>query len=282
MRKELIYVHMAVLLFGLSGLFGKWLALPAHYIVLGRVFFGALFLLLILLILKKTLRLPRLVDYLPFILIGGVLAIHWGSFFHSIQISTVAIGLVTFATFPVFASVLEPIFFKETFQKRSFVLAIITLFGVVLLIPEFDFSNNLTQGAVWGLISAVTFAVLSMLNRKYVQHHSSLKIGFYQNVFAFFWLLPIAYATPKIQFTMMDISLLVLLGVVFTGGAHVFFIQGLRKMNVRTASIIASLEPVYGIIAAAFLLQEIPQIREWIGIVIILCAAIYASIPKKI
>ena len=41
-------VHLAVLLFGLSGLFGKLITLPAIIITLGRVFFSSLFLLCLL------------------------------------------------------------------------------------------------------------------------------------------------------------------------------------------------------------------------------------------
>ncbi len=36
---SLLEIHLAVLLFGVSGLFGKLLALPSMIIVLGRVFF---------------------------------------------------------------------------------------------------------------------------------------------------------------------------------------------------------------------------------------------------
>ena len=38
--KSLIEIHIAVLLFGLAGLFGKLISLPSTIIVLGRVFFA--------------------------------------------------------------------------------------------------------------------------------------------------------------------------------------------------------------------------------------------------
>ncbi|HEX4884304.1 MAG TPA: EamA family transporter, partial [Casimicrobiaceae bacterium] len=39
---SLVLVHVAVLLFGFAGLFGKWLALPPAAIVLGRTVVAAL------------------------------------------------------------------------------------------------------------------------------------------------------------------------------------------------------------------------------------------------
>jgi drug/metabolite transporter (DMT)-like permease len=75
-----------------------------------------------------------------------------------------------------------------------------------------------------------------------------------------------------------DILLLLLLGVLFTGVAHSLFIKGLKNIKVRTASIIASLEPVYGIIIAAFLLKEIPTTKTVIGGVLILGCVLYSTI----
>jgi len=97
------------------------------------------------------------------------LAIHWGTFFQAIQISTVAVGLLAFSTFPIFTTFLEPIFFKEKLRLSNIILAIITLGGVALVIPNFELSNNVTQGALWGIASGFSFSILSILNRKYVK-----------------------------------------------------------------------------------------------------------------
>lgn len=54
---------------------------------------------------------------------GIILAVHWTTFFQSIQMSTVAIGLLTFSTFPVFTTFLEPYFFKEKINVKDIVIA---------------------------------------------------------------------------------------------------------------------------------------------------------------
>ena len=77
---------------------------------------------------------------------GVILAIHWTTFFKSIQVSTVAIGLLTFSTFPVFVTFLEPYFFKEKIKLSDVVIAIVTFLGVMLVIQKFELGNNLTQG----------------------------------------------------------------------------------------------------------------------------------------
>jgi Predicted permeases len=278
--RSLMEIHFAVLLFGLSGLFGKLLLLPSIVIVLGRVFFSSIFLLILLLYLKKDIKLKQRKDYFYLIIMGMVLAVHWGTFFRSIQVSTVAVGLLTFSTFPVFVTFLEPLFFKEEIGVSDILIAIITFSGVVLIVPKFELGSSITQGALWGILSGFTYGVLSMLNRKYVREYSSLVISFYEQCTATVLLIPFYYLYKPV-FQYRDIVLLILLGVVFTGISHSIFINGLKNIKARTAGIISSLEPVYGIVFSIFLLKEIPTLREVIGGVIILAAAFYSTVKTK-
>jgi drug/metabolite transporter (DMT)-like permease len=279
-NKSLIEIHLAVFLFGLSGLFGKFLSLSPIIIVLGRVFFSSIFLLILMLFLKKEIKLKEKKHYYYLIAMGVILAIHWSAFFQSIQVATVAIGLITFSTFPVFVTFLEPYFFKEKIELVDVIVAIISFLGVLLVVPRFELGNNLTQGVLWGIISSFTYAILSMLNRKYVQEYSSSTIAFYEQFVATIVLIPFFFL-QKPTFQPNDIFLLILLGVVFTGISHLTFINGLKNIKTQTAGIISSLEPVYGIIFAAFLLREIPTLREVLGGIIILGTVFYSTIKSK-
>ncbi|WP_371381031.1 DMT family transporter [Sporomusa aerivorans] len=279
-HKSLLEIHISVLLFGLSGLFGKLIVLPPMMIVFGRVVFASIFLYLLLRYRKKEIRLERPADYGYMAVIGFLLAIHWSTFFLSIQISTVAIGLLTFSTFPVFVTFLEPFFFKEKIVTADIAVALITFLGVVLVVPEFEMGNQLTQGALWGGISGFSYALLSMMNRKYAGKYSGTVIAFYEQFIAAVLLLPFLFwYKPLVQ--PADIALLVILGIVFTGVAHSLFINGLKNIRTQTAGIISSAEPVYGIISAAVLLHEIPSLRELAGGCIILGAVLYSTVRSK-
>ena len=276
-RRGLLEIHIAVLFFGLAGLFGKLVLLPPTIIVLGRVFFATIFLSLVLLYLKQGIRLRQKQDYFFMALMGVILAVHWFTFFQAIQVSTVAIGLLTFSTFPVFVTFLEPFFFRERMELKDILVAFVAVVGVALVIPEFEIKNSMTRGALWGISSGFTFALLSIMNRKYVKEYSSIIVAFYQDSIATVVLLPFLFlATPVFRPT--DILLLSILGVIFTGLAHTLFIKGLASVKAQKASIIASLEPVYGIIAAILLLGAIPALKVVLGGVIILGAAFYATV----
>ncbi len=276
-HNSMISIHVAVFFFGLAGLFGKLVALPATLIVLGRVIFASLALAVVLVAQRRGLRLQARRDGMVMVLMGLVLAIHWITFFQAIKVSTVTIGLLTFSTFPVFVAFMEPYFFNERLRRSDVMVALAALAGVALVIPRFEFANQIMQGVLWGIASGFTFAVLSILNRKFARHYSSLVIAFYQDLVAAVVLLPLV-SVYDVRWELKDILLLVFLGVVCTGFAHSLFIRSMASIKARTASVVACLEPVYGILVAAFLLNEIPDMRVIAGGGIILSAAAYVSI----
>lgn len=279
-RYSLLAVHAAVVLFGFAGLFGKFLDLPPMIIVLGRTFFGACALGLFFLVTGTKIRLRSIKHLGVFIFLGFVLATHWTTFFHSIQISTVAVGLLTFSTFPIFVTFMEPYFFKERIHSIDIVTAFLVLCGLVLVVPEFDFDHQVTKGAFWGVVSGFTFAVLSIMNRRYVSFYASTVIAFYENAFATLFLLPFLARMPD-SLPLNDFLKLLFLGVFCTALAHGLFIWGLKTIRAQLASITACLEPVYGIFFAFVILGEIPAPRTALGGVLIVGTLIFASAQAK-
>lgn len=278
-RYGLFEIHIAVLLFGLAGLFGKFLTLSPLLIVFGRTFFASITLSVILVFSTIKLRAQSMRDLSALIMLGVILAIHWITFFHAIQISTVAVGLLTFSTFPVFVTFMEPYFFKEKLRRFDILTAGSVVLGLILVIPSLDFQNHITQGAFWGTISGFTFAVLSILNRKYVSTYPSMMIVWYQNLIATIILLPfIFFDDLTLQAT--DFAMLALLGIFCTALAHALFIKSLVHIKTQLASITACLEPVYGIIFAFVLLGEIPTFRTILGGGIILGTITIASMKR--
>ena len=273
---SLFEVHLAVIFFGLAGLFGKWIDLPPSLITYGRCAFAFAALFFLILFSKERFALKRVSHYCAFAGLGMLLALHWWTFFHSIQMSTVAVGLLTFSTFPVFTVFLEPLFFKEKITWTDIVAALITLGGIACIVPDFDMSHSTTVGAIFGVLSGASFAVLQILNRKYVQNYSGRLITFYQTGIASFALLP-AVSVANSGFSLSDVGMLAVLGVLCTATAHSLFINGLRSVKVRSASIIAGLEPVYGIVFAILFLHEIPSWKEICGGAVILSAASWVS-----
>ena len=274
---SLLEIHGAVVLFGLAGLFGKWLALSPLIIVLGRVVFAALVLGLILLLTRRPFGISRPGDRLLFLGLGILLAVHWSVFFLSVQVSTVAVGLLSYSSFPVFTAFLEPAFFRKRLDLFNVLFAGICLLGVFLIVPRFVWSDAVFRGVLYGLAAGLTFAVLSIINRMLTARHDSVKIAFWQDSIAALALLPFFFILRP-ALTGKDLGLLLFLGIVCTAGAHTLFIEAMRRQTAQTASIISSLEPVYGIALAYLFLREIPAPRTLLGGAVILAAVIVISL----
>lgn len=272
-------VHASVALFGLAGLFGKWLTLRPHFIVLGRVVFAAAALALIIRLSGGRFSIRRKIDGGLFLLQGLILAVHWILFFESIRVSTVAVGLLAYSSFPVFTAFLEPLFFRTRLSRRHLGLSLACLAGVFLLVPRFSWSERVFQGVVTGLGAGATFALLSIINRKLSFRYASPVVAFYQDAGAALFLLPAALLKPP-ALTGRDFALLAILGLLCTALAHTLFIAGMRRLSAQTASIISALEPVYGIALAALLLGERPSARTIAGGLIILTAVFVLSLSN--
>ncbi|WOD41294.1 DMT family transporter [Nodosilinea sp. E11] len=278
-KTALLQVHASVFLFGLSGLFGKFLDLPATVIVLGRTGFATLALGLVLAVGRSSLRPGAAKDLLGLALLGMLLAFHWVSFFRSIQLATVAIGLLTFSSFPVFVTLLEPLLFKTVWRWRDGAIAGLVVLGVALVIPEYRLGSTTTAGAIWGLLSGLSFALLQLLNKGYRQRYGAVAIAFYQNLFAWMSLAGLGAIAPlgSLDLNPRDLGLLLVLGVLCTAVAHTLFIESLAVLRTQTASVISALEPVYGIVLAALLLAEMPSLRTLLGGGLILGTTLAAS-----
>ncbi|MEP6996455.1 MAG: DMT family transporter [Betaproteobacteria bacterium] len=265
-------LHVAVLLFGLAGLFGKWIDLPAVTIVFGRTAVAAAALGMLL-----WLSPDRRGGFNWRIGINGaVLALHWFAFFKAIQISNVATGLLGFASFPLFVLLLEVVLLRTHTRIADWMISGLVVAGLLVLVPEPRLDNHIVQGLAWGLVSGFSFALLAVVNRALAARHAPGTIAFWQNVCAALCLAPAVVLTPALPGA-RDVALLLVLGVVCTALAHTLFIRSMRRLSAHTASVVAALEPVYGIALAAVLLDEVPDLRTVLGAVLIVGAVLAAS-----
>ena len=280
-RNGIISVLVALPFVSLTGLFGKFISHSPLIIVQGRTVFAFGALLLVLLILRKKIIFNNFREWLRLVLCGIILGLHWIAFFKSIQVSTVAIGLLTFASYPLFTTFLEPIFFQEKLIKRNVSAVFVVIFGLALMAtssPENSdgvISGSVIQGVLWGLGGGLGFALLTLMNRGHVRHHSPLLLTCWQNGFAALVLLPWSFYESWVL-TTSDWTLLLILGVVCTVGGHALLINGLKNLQAQTVSmLIAGLEPVCAIVFALFILGEVPSFQTLVGGILIVSTTVF-------
>lgn len=280
-NKEIFSLHIAVMLFGLAGVIGKFVTVSAILTTFARVFFSFVFLLIVMLVKREKIVLNNRNDYYLISFAGVVMAIHWFTFLQAIQMSSVAVGTITFSTFPLFVTFLEPLVYKEKLKLKNIVVAVIMFLGVLITVPEFTLKNQMTLAIIIGMFGSLSYAVLCLINRYFSKYYTGRTICLYEQGVASIVLLPSLFVV-EINLTAIDFIALVFLGIVCTAIAHSIYISSLKKVKVHTAGIISGLESVYSIIFALILLQEFISIKEFLGAVFILGIAFYASLTNEL
>ncbi|WP_312929440.1 DMT family transporter [Stutzerimonas nitrititolerans] len=275
-RNALLAVHFGALMFGLSGVFGKLAASDPLTITFGRALFAVLALLLAAQLLPRSGARPSVRQRAGLVLGALLLGGHWLTFFVAVKVAGVGIATLGFASFPAFTLMLEGLLFRERTRPIEFAMVAMVCLGLLLVTPEFDLGSEATIGLLYGVLSGLLFALLSLLNRAVTVGVDPVQAALWQNAAIMLGLLPFAWsAIPAIPAA--DWLWLALLGVLCTGLAHSLFVASLRVLKARTTSVIFALEPVYGIAIAWWLFNEQPTLSMLVGGVLIILASVITS-----
>lgn len=275
--QSFIGLHISVLMLAGTALFSKLIQLSAIDITVLRSIFAALALLGLLLIGRQQLALHKRKDYFIVLALGVLLGAHWLTYFHAMQVSTVAIGLIALYTFPVMTVFLEPLFLGERPHYQDVISGFMVILGIYLMVPTFDLSNDIMLGVSWGLLSAVFYALRNVVQKHYFNHYPAKISLFYQILVVTVMVLPIMSEQPW-TLGSSQWGLIILLGAVFTAIPHALFLNSFKHYKAKTASLIACLQVVYATILAALIIDEIPSWSTIIGGTIIVSAAAYESL----
>ena len=247
-------VNAAAVIFGTTGLFAKLDISPA-WLVAGRGAFAAAALLAIGLLRGVSFRLdavsaPRIAGT------GILLALHWLTFFASVQEAGVAVATLTFATFPLFIVLLA----AATRRRWPAVIEIcagLAIVGAVLLLVRngLPATGMAEQGAAIGLLSAVCFAGFSVASQALGKTRNAVALSFHQNIAVTLYMLVFLPFAPRMPHG-ADWAILMALGVVATALVHQLYFFALKHMPAAACGGFVALEPVYAIAFAAILFSE--------------------------
>ena len=280
-RQAIASMHVAALMFGLTGIFGKLTEAGPVAIVLGRAFFAALALLAFARIFSSPiLRGMNLTRLLQLSACGLLLGVHWLTFFHAVKIAGVGIATLGFASFPAFVVILEWLMWRESTSRMDLLKVILICVGLVLVTPDFDLGNQATAGLLWALLSGLCFAGASVGNRYTAGYMHPVQVACWQNLVILTCLLPFTLSAVG-QMAPLDWLWIALLGLLCTGLAHGLFVASLQVLRARAASLFFALEPVYGILFAWYLFAEQPTLSMLFGGLLIVSAlALVERAPK--
>lgn len=277
---QLLLLTLATIFVSTSGTLGRFIDMPTPVLIWWRAGLASLILFLFCIYRGINLKIDTGKDRWTFLLGGVFMGAHWITYFLALKLSSVAIGMLSLFTFPVIIALLEPLFTTSKFDPIHILLGVLVLTGIYILAPEFDLKSSQLQGVLFGVLSAVCYAIRVLLLKGHVGQYNPTMLMFYQVLIVFVLLIPVSFfmemSNIKTQYPYV-----ILLALLTTAIGHTMFVNSLKYFKASTASIIGSVQPVFGIIIAYFFLNERPTMHTFVGGSLILITVVIESIRSK-
>ncbi|MCB0603791.1 MAG: DMT family transporter [Saprospiraceae bacterium] len=282
MRKSYLILHIAVILAGFTGIFGKLISLNEVALVWYRVLFSTLILLLGFKILKIK-RLDSLKDKIVIVQVGSLLMLHWIFFYASIKYANVSVGVICYCLTSFFTAIFAPIINKRRFNYEQLFLSLLTIVGISLI---FHFDASYQLGIILGVISSSFSALYTIYNERIVLKYDSKIINYYQlggGTILLGILMPFYYLVfPQLVYipSLMDVVYLILFSIFCTIGLYILFAEALKNLSAFTVNLTFNLEPIYAIGLAFLIFDEAKEVNAsfyW-GLALVLLSVVLQAI----
>ncbi len=230
-----------------------------------RTFIGSIFLSLF--VIRKGLNIKDLIK--PGLILGPLLAIHWVTMFESIELNSVTVGIGSVFSYPIFVLIIERIRGKTLSIKQ--VLIIIFGFLGLMILLDVKYIDSLT-GVFYGILSAISLALIITIGEKYSTELGGLKVAFIQLLVAGVCLF--YFTIEGYQWMISNIFVSLFLGVFLTAiglSTYWYVVKIIKPISVST---ITYLEPTTGVILGVLILNENIRVNQLIGFFIILAVGI--------
>ncbi|MCB0400633.1 MAG: DMT family transporter [Flavobacteriales bacterium] len=279
-----IWLHITVLIFGLTGILGKLITLDSYLLVWYRLGIALIALGIYFSITKFSLAITKK-QLIRVLGVGITIAIHWVTFFEAIKQSNVSVALVCFSSSTLFTSLLEPIYFKRRIKLYEVIFGVIIIIGLYFI---FSFEFKFLTGMILSIISAALASWFTVANGILIKEVKAKTISFYELLSAFVLMSGYMLITTKgdpAQFviSMDDLKWLLILGILCTAVAFIVSVEVMKKISPYTVTISVNLEPIYSIILALIIWPESETMSYgfYLGTIIVIATIFLNAYFKK-
>jgi drug/metabolite transporter (DMT)-like permease len=280
MKQSYLLLHLAVVLAGFTGVFGKLISLNEGLLVWYRLLFSAIWLFGILKLVRVSTQLPQR-EKVNIARVGLLLTIHWVLFYASIKYANISIGVICYCLTSFFTAVFGAIIRKQV-AITELLLSLMTLAGIGLI---FHFDASYQLGIGLGVVSSAFAALYTIYNERLVHHYDSKIINYYQMIGGtvglglvlpvYLYFFPVTALLPSL----LDTGYLLLLSLFCTVGLYVLFAESLKRIPAFTVNLSFNLEPIYAIIMAFLFFGESKTVNVsfYAGLILVMASVVIQS-----
>ena len=288
-RRGYLYVVLAALMWGLSGSSAKFLfnsGITPFQLVQMRLTISAVLLFLCLLIRFSSLLKISRKDILYFILFGtvGMAGVQFTYLFAISKIKVAAAILLQYLA-PSFIALHSVVFMREKLNRLTLIALAGATFGCYLVVGAYNLeilSMNIV-GIISGLLSALTFAWYAIHGEYGMRRYNPWTVLFYALFFgAVVWnilhppLEAFMHAYSPVQWMWI-----LYIGVMGTLVPFGLYLEGINLIRSTRASITATIEPITAGIISYIFLNEIMEIPQITGGVIVIASIILLQLNQE-
>jgi len=258
MKIAYIKLHIALILAGFTGIFGRLITLNEGLLSWYRMLISGV-VMLIYLTLSGKQRFISSPGKLKIAATGSILGLHWLFFYGSIKYSNISVGVVCFALTSFFNAILAPAINKKRLSVQELLLSGLTLCGIGLI---FGMDASYRTGILLGVVSSIFGALYTIFNERLTKVYKSETMILYQMLGGFLGLtllmplfLAISPASSLLP-SLTDLGWLLVLSIFCTVLMYLLIIDALRVISSFTVSLTFNLEPLYTILLAIVIYHE--------------------------
>ncbi len=275
----------AVAIYGTIGLFVRQISLPVEIIVVCRGLIGSLFILVYLLIRKKTIDRAAIKKNIKWLVISGLaLGLNWVFLFAAYRHTTVASATVLYYMAPVFFIALSPLAFNEKLNFKKLICFVAAVLGMVFIsgIMNGGIEGLNITGTLFGLLAALCFTGVLFCNKKMTEPepYGKTLVQLAISAAAVFPYAVFANTGTPIFVDLRSALFTLLLGVVHTGIAYCLYFDAIGKLRIQTVAVMGYIDPAVSVLCSTVILGESISVYGWIGSALIIGAAVISEIIK--
>ena len=283
--KNYLHLHFLVFIAGFTAILGELITISAIPLVWFRMLIASILVFIYIKVSKTDISIsPKSVVKL--FVAGIIIALHWITFFGSIDASNVSIALAMFSTGAFFASIIEPIVFKRKTIWYEIIFGILVIIGVFIITHS---ELKYLKGIILGISSAFLSSLFAVLNGKFLQRHTATVISFYEFISGvafitlFILLFYDGFSLEFFQLSISDYGYLFILASICTAYAFIAAVHVMKVISPYTVILSYNLEPVYGILLAIILFPEKEKMSSnfYYGAAIILITVMLNGLLKN-
>ena len=283
--KNYLHLHFLVFIAGFTAILGELISIGSIPLVWYRMLIATVLIFVYVKVVKIDLK-AKAKDLMKFSIAGVLIALHWITFFESINQANVSIALAMFASGAFFASLIEPIFYKRKIIGYEMLFGLIVILGVYLITKtEFRYIN----GIILGIAAALFSSLFAVINGKLVEQHRASVISFYEFISGilcisiFLLISDNGFSKEFFDLSFSDWKYLFILGSICTAYAFIAAVYVMKYISPFTVVLTYNLEPIYGILMAIILFPDKERMSTefYIGAVLIISTVIINGVLKN-